>query len=124
MPSNRPSLQAAREAWQYRGQTRPPFAQSPGPDQESVWDYPCPPIKASILAGDLNASPWSSAFAGLSQTEVRRASGLQPTWPAVGQGWFGIPIDQVLVTTAWWGAESGSTRSLGSDHRARSVLLW
>ncbi|WP_040854024.1 endonuclease/exonuclease/phosphatase family protein [Thiorhodovibrio frisius] len=82
------------------------------------------PTKPSILAGDLNASPWSSAFAGLAQTGVRRASGLQPTWPAVGQGWLGIPIDQVLVTTAWRGAESGTTRSLGSDHRALSVLLW
>ena len=29
--------------WQYRGQTRPPFAIEPGPGQESVWDYPRPP---------------------------------------------------------------------------------
>ena len=29
--------------WQYRGQERPPFAVDPGPDQESVWDYPRPP---------------------------------------------------------------------------------
>ena len=82
------------------------------------------PAKHSILAGDLNASPWSSAFAGLNRTSVRRASGLQPTWPAVGQGWFGIPIDQVLVTTAWRGSKAGASRSLGSDHRALSVRLW
>ncbi|WPL13254.1 hypothetical protein Thiosp_03052 [Thiorhodovibrio litoralis] len=82
------------------------------------------PAKLGILAGDLNASPWSSAFAGLRQTGVRRASGLQPTWPTVGQGWFGIPIDQALVTTAWRGFRAGPTRSLGSDHRAVSVLLW
>ena len=29
--------------WQFRGQQRPPFALEPGPDQESVWDYPRPP---------------------------------------------------------------------------------
>jgi uncharacterized protein (DUF427 family) len=30
--------------WKYNGQTRPPFADNPGPGQESVWDYPRPPI--------------------------------------------------------------------------------
>jgi uncharacterized protein (DUF427 family) len=30
--------------WNYRGQERPEFAEEPGPDQESVWDYPRPPI--------------------------------------------------------------------------------
>ncbi|HET6431322.1 DUF427 domain-containing protein [Dyella sp.] len=29
--------------WTYRGQQRPPFADTPGPGQESVWDYPRPP---------------------------------------------------------------------------------
>ena len=29
--------------WEYRGQKRPPFAEIPGIDQESVWDYPRPP---------------------------------------------------------------------------------
>jgi len=30
--------------WEYRGQKRPPFAQQPQPGQESVWDYPRPPL--------------------------------------------------------------------------------
>ena len=30
--------------WNYRGQQRPDFAVEPGPGQESVWDYPRPPI--------------------------------------------------------------------------------
>lgn len=34
---------AARGRWQYRGQVRPDFAQSAGPGQESVWDFPRPP---------------------------------------------------------------------------------
>lgn len=30
--------------WNYQGQQRPRFAIEPGPGQESVWDYPRPPI--------------------------------------------------------------------------------
>ncbi len=30
--------------WSYRGQRRPDFADTPGPGQESVWDYPRPPV--------------------------------------------------------------------------------
>ncbi len=29
--------------WEYTGRKRPPFADAPGPGQESVWDYPRPP---------------------------------------------------------------------------------
>ncbi|MEQ8234699.1 MAG: DUF427 domain-containing protein [Gammaproteobacteria bacterium] len=29
--------------WRYHGQERPPWADTPGPGQESVWDYPRPP---------------------------------------------------------------------------------
>jgi uncharacterized protein (DUF427 family) len=29
--------------WKYNGRKRPPFAEAPGPGQESVWDYPRPP---------------------------------------------------------------------------------
>ena len=30
--------------WQHTGHKRPPFAREPGPGQESVWDYPRPPL--------------------------------------------------------------------------------
>ena len=36
-------LEGARAKWRYRGKSRPPFAEEPGPGQESVWDYPRPP---------------------------------------------------------------------------------
>ncbi|MGH1491241.1 MAG: DUF427 domain-containing protein [Acidimicrobiales bacterium] len=36
-------LQSARESWVNRGDSRPDFALTPRPDQESVWDYPRPP---------------------------------------------------------------------------------
>lgn len=32
--------------WSNTGKQRPPFAQIPDPDQESVWDYPRPPRHA------------------------------------------------------------------------------
>jgi len=44
--------------WKHTGNTRPDFAVEPGPDQESVWDYPRPPALdpldavVEILAGD------------------------------------------------------------------------
>ena len=33
----------ARTKWQYTGKERPDFADTPNPNQESVWDYPRPP---------------------------------------------------------------------------------
>ena len=38
-----PALRAARLKWQYRGTTRPEFAEAPGPGQRSVWDFSRPP---------------------------------------------------------------------------------
>jgi uncharacterized protein (DUF427 family) len=37
-------IKRARDAWQMRGQARPPGAVQPGPGQESVWNYPRPPL--------------------------------------------------------------------------------
>ncbi len=36
-------LRAAREHWQWRGQSRPAFAVTPKAGQVSVWDFPRPP---------------------------------------------------------------------------------
>lgn len=36
-------IERARAQWRHRGTSRPPWAIKPGPDQESVWDYPRPP---------------------------------------------------------------------------------
>jgi uncharacterized protein (DUF427 family) len=38
------NLHALRAQWRWRGQRRPPFALPTEPGQESVWDYPRPPI--------------------------------------------------------------------------------
>ena len=39
-----PEILAARQAWRWTGQDRPPWADVATPGQESVWDYPRPPI--------------------------------------------------------------------------------
>ncbi|MGQ0510635.1 MAG: endonuclease/exonuclease/phosphatase family protein [Betaproteobacteria bacterium] len=70
----------------------------------------------SIIAGDLNATPWSSAFAGLADRGLRRATGLAPTWPAAAAGLMGIPIDHVLVSQQWRTVASRAGPNLGSDH--------
>lgn len=76
-----------------------------------------------IVAGDLNATPWSSAFAGLDMRGLRRASGLAPTWPVAGRGVVGIPIDQVLVSGHWTVHASERGPDLGSDHYPLRVEL-
>lgn len=70
----------------------------------------------TIVVGDLNATPWSGAFSGITNSGVRRATGLAPTWPAIGQGFLGIPIDHVLVTDHWSVLERKIGPNIGSDH--------
>ena len=49
---------AACAVWDYNGQLRPDFAIEPGPGQESVWDYPRPPVieacarRVEVMDGD------------------------------------------------------------------------
>jgi len=44
-PTSRPAwVEAARAGWYWRGAERPPFAVEPQAGEESVWDYPRPPV--------------------------------------------------------------------------------
>ena len=43
-----PAIAAARSKWQFRGQSRPPFADPTGPGDLSVWDFPRPPRLESV----------------------------------------------------------------------------
>lgn len=70
----------------------------------------------AIIAGDFNATPWSTAFAGLNSIGLGRASGLSPTWPVAGWGVLGIPIDNVFATRHWKVAERAIGPDVGSDH--------
>lgn len=71
----------------------------------------------AIVAGDFNATPWSSAFRIADQEGLKRATGLRPTWPAVGGGILGIPIDHALVTRHWRAVDQRLGPDVGSDHR-------
>lgn len=71
---------------------------------------------AAVVAGDLNATPWSSGLRGAQAQGFLRAQGLAPTWPLPLAGVFGIPIDHVLASPHWRVAESGRGPDVGSDH--------
>ena len=81
-----------------------------------------------VLAGDLNATPWSAPLRRLLRdTPLRdsaRGFGYQGSWPS-GLAWSGlIPIDHVLVSPAWRVEDRRLGPSdLGSDHRAVVVDL-
>jgi endonuclease/exonuclease/phosphatase (EEP) superfamily protein YafD len=79
--------------------------------------------RPALLVGDLNATPWSSAFAGLEALGFRRATGLRPTWPTGGQGLWGIPIDHVLASKHWHLVQHHLGPDLGSDHLPTVVRL-
>ncbi len=54
--------------WAYRGQKRPAFAETPGPGQESAWDYPRPPKLVpdgrlvKVFYGDHTVASSNSAY--------------------------------------------------------------
>ncbi len=80
-----------------------------------------------VVIGDLNATPWSSAFRTLQGDADLVNSldgyGLQPTWP--GDLWFGltIPIDHMLHTQELTTTDRRIGPSLGSDHRPLQVTV-
>ena len=79
----------------------------------------------TVVAGDLNATPWSTAMIGAAQDGLFRATRDTPTWPVWGHGVFGIPIDHVLATRHWRRAGSSRGPDIGSDHYpVRATLVW
>ena len=54
--------------WEHDGSRRPPFAEEPGEDQESVWDYPRPPAieacggRVEVLDGPVRIAGSTRAF--------------------------------------------------------------
>jgi uncharacterized protein (DUF427 family) len=61
-------VEAARATWTWRGARRPPFAIPPGPEQESVWDYPRPPLlvpdprRIEVRSGEISIASTTGAF--------------------------------------------------------------
>lgn len=92
-----------------------------------------------VVAGDLNASPWSTGLlrAARPQTradagtdrrtaELRRSTGLDATWSYRVLGLhLGIPIDHVLADGCWRRGRHERGPQIGSDHRpVRVELHW
>lgn len=80
----------------------------------------------TIVAGDLNATPWSHALRSMQDdAELRnslRGYGLQPTWPA---DWrlFSIPIDHVLMSSDLTTVSRATGPPNGSDHLPVTVVV-
>ncbi len=72
-PGLRQLISQARTKWANTGAERPPFAESPRPDQESVWDYPRPPVVVgdlrTVVVGD-PADPVASTTSALRVLET------------------------------------------------------
>jgi endonuclease/exonuclease/phosphatase (EEP) superfamily protein YafD len=69
----------------------------------------------AIIAGDFNATPWSSAFRSLSTLNLKRVN-LAPTWPNWGYKIIGIPIDHIVASDQWRLSDSQVGKAIGSDH--------
>ncbi len=76
--------------------------------------------RATVVAGDLNITPWSSMFCStLALGKLHDSSwglGIQPTWPT----WTPvplIPIDHLLTTREVQTVRRQVGRAIGSDHR-------
>jgi len=80
---------------------------------------------ATLVVGDLNATPWSWAFRRLATKarlhDASRGHTSRPTWPA-RLGWLGIPIDQVLHGDGVEIVDERVGPDVGSDHRP--VQVW
>ena len=82
--------------------------------------------RRTVLIGDLNATPWSSAYrdwqaAGLSAGDHWPT----PTW-SPGEGWgriLGLPIDHALAGDSWSVWERQVGEPIGSDHRPLMVEI-
>jgi len=116
-------IEAAREQWVWRGQARPPFAVEPGPDQESVWDYPRPPAvvpdsrEVVVRWGDLEVARTRRALRVLETShppsfylpwdDVAKSL-LQPApgtsfceWKGPARYWTLVDGDRRLAGVAW-----------------------
>ncbi len=70
-----------------------------------------------VVAGDLNATPWSTALASAAQSGLRRATGLGATWSHPSMRMLGIPIDHILASSHWRRGQTLRGPEIGSDHR-------
>ena len=116
-------LEAARAHWNWRGQTRPPFAVAPGPGQVSVWDFPRPPRllgdarEVVIFWGDVQLARTSKAvlvletshppsfylpLADVDGSLLRKGTGSSfCEWKGPAAYWSLVSGTQVLPNVGW-----------------------
>jgi len=73
--------------------------------------------RPSLVVGDFNATPWSSALYGLNAMGFRRVGTLEGTWPSP-LGALGLPLDHMLASQHWTVDAYRVIDGMGSDHRA------
>jgi endonuclease/exonuclease/phosphatase (EEP) superfamily protein YafD len=92
----------------------------------AIADWAADQPGASIVFGDLNTTPWSTAFDELLGRSELVSSldgfGLQPSWPARFGG-FGIAIDHLLHSQELVTVARSTGRAFGSQHRSLWVTL-
>ena len=116
-------LEAARAHWNWRGQTRPPFAVTPGPGQVSVWDFPRPPrlvndsrevvitwgglkvarTRHAVLVLETSHPPsFYIPLADVDQSLLRRGAGSSfCEWKGPADYWSLVSATQVLPNVGW-----------------------
>lgn len=77
----------------------------------------------TLVVGDLNATPWSTALLSPRTRDLRRSTGFAPTWRPFGGRWFGLPIDHVLASPHWQRVHAERGPDIGSDHLPVRVAL-
>jgi endonuclease/exonuclease/phosphatase (EEP) superfamily protein YafD len=70
----------------------------------------------TLVVGDLNATPWSTALLSPRTQALRRTTGFAPTWRPFGGRVFGLPIDHVLASPHWRRVSASHGPDIGSDH--------
>lgn len=77
----------------------------------------------TLVVGDLNATPWSTALLSPRTRDLRRTTDFAPTWRPLGGRWFGLPIDHVLASPHWQRVHAERGPDIGSDHLPIRVAL-
>lgn len=83
-----------------------------------------PAEERSLVAGDLNATPWSPRLLALMDEHgLAWTAPLAGSWPARLPGWLGLPIDHLLIGGGVELVGSRLGAAAGSDHRPLIVEL-
>ncbi len=110
-------LSTAREQWRWRGGDRPSFALAPMPGQESVWDYPRPPVFASDLREV--TIHWQGRQIARTRRAIRVMETAHPPsfylpWADVDRRWFepasGGTVCEWKGAAQYWTLASGGKR--------------